>query len=888
MAKLSSDATSVTVEKGDTLWYIAEKFLGSGSKYKQLAAINNIPNPDLIYVGQVVKLTNDGSSVSLMGSSASVVSITQFGLQSNSDNTLFVTWAWSRSHTENYKVEWCYSTGDGVWFIGSESTTEHKQSTYSIPSNAITVRVRVKPISKTYTKNDKETSYWVASWSTGRTYMTSSLPPKTPPVPTVEIDDTFKLTAKLENLDVNATGIQFQVVKDNLVVYKTAKVTIKTAYAAYSCKVLAGSNYKVRCRSYRGSQYSDWSDYSSAVNTVPASPGGFNICRATSETSVYLAWVESNDAKSYDIEYTTDMRYFGGSDGTTTISGIETAHYEKTGLESGDEYFFRVRAVNDKGKSGWSGVRSVVIGTDPAAPTTWSSTTTAIVGETLNLYWVHNTEDGSSQTYAELELYINGVKETYTIANSTDEDEQDKTSVYTIDTSSYVEGTIIQWRVRTAGITKTYGDWSIQRTVDVYAPPTLSLNVTTSDGDVLDVLESFPFYVKGLAGPNTQTPIGYQLTISANDIYETVDSIGNPVIINKGQHVYSKYFDTTSDLSVELSAGNVDLENNISYTVSCTVSMNSGLTAEASTEFIVAWTDDRCEPNAEISIDEETLAAYVSPYCVRTVLKTYKVERASDIFSITTTELQGVYGEAVYGAYAVHDASRVPVYYGVTADGDEVYYCEVEETVSVEGVLLSVYRREFDGSFTELAADIENNSSITVTDPHPSLDYARYRIVAKTVSTGAVSYYDMPGYSVGEKAIVIQWDENWSNFDVTNEDELEQPAWSGSMLKLPWNIDVSDKYAPDVSKINYIGRKRPVAYYGTQLGESSSWKVEIDKKDKETLYALRRLSIWMGNVYVREPSGSGYWANITVSFNQTHCKVTIPVTLDVTRVEGGA
>ena len=71
------------------------------------------------------------------------------------------------------------------------------------------------------------------------------------------------------------------------------------------------------------------------------------------------------------------------------------------------------------------------------------------------------------------------------------------------------------------------------------------------------------------------------------------------------------------------------------------------------------------------------------------------------------------------------------------------------------------------------------------------------------------------------------------------------------------------------------------------MGSSATWSMEIDKSDKETLYALRRLSIWMGNVYVREPSGSGYWANVKVSFNQTHCKTTIPVTLSIRRVEGG-
>ena len=87
--------------------------------------------------------------------------------------------------------------------------------------------------------------------------------------------------------------------------------------------------------------------------------------------------------------------------------------------------------------------------------------------------------------------------------------------------------------------------------------------------------------------------------------------------------------------------------------------------------------------------------------------------------------------------------------------------------------------------------------------------------------------------------------------------------------------------------INYIGRKHPVSYYGTHLGETATWSMEIPKSDKETLYALRRLSAYMGDVYVREPSGSGYWASIKVSFSQNNRELTIPISMSITRVEGG-
>lgn len=810
-----------TVVKGDTLSEIAVRY---GTTVAKLVELNNIEDPDFIVVGQKLIISGTGSTKQSNFSSKAVIK--EFGLQSNTDRTIYATWTWDKEDTENYNVIWYYDTGDSVWFIGTDTKTTQKQSTYNAPSNAKRIKFKVKPIAKSKTTVGSSSAQWTAEWSTEKTYDFSNNPPATPAAPTVKIEK-YTLTATIENLVVNGDSVQFQVVKNNSSIINTGTASIKTNSVTYSCTVDAGAEYKVRCRIYRGKISGEWSPYSANVSTIPAAPSAITVCRASSKTSVYLEWSESKTATSYNIEYTTKKEYFDGSDGTTTISNIESANYEKIGLEMGSEYFFRVRAVNNQGQSPWSGIKSVVLGKDPVAPTTWSSSTTVVTGEPLNLYWVHNSEDGSSQTYAELELYIDGVKEVHTIQNSTDEDKKDKTSVYSVNTSEYIEGTKIQWRVRTAGITKTYGEWSIQRTVDIYAPPTLELRVTDKNSSVFETLTSFPFYVSGLAGPNTQIPIGYQLSVISNDTYETVDSVGNIKMVSAGEQIFSRYFDTSEHLIVELSANNIDLANNVSYTVKCMVSMNSGLTAESSSNFTVAWEDTFYSPNAEIGIDEDTFSAFIQPYCTD------------------------------------------------------------ENGHRIADILLSVYRREFNGSFTELASGIDNLSNTYITDPHPALDYARYRVVAITGSTGAVSYYDIPGYPVGGKAAIIQWNEEWSSFDVSNEDALAQPPWSGSMLKLPYNIDVSDNNKPDVALVEYIGREHPVSYYGTQRGTNSTWNVDIPKDDKETLYALRRLQNWMGDAYVREPSGSGYWANVTVSFSQKHCEKTIPVTLNIVRVEGG-
>ena len=183
-------------------------------------------------------------------------------------------------------------------------------------------------------------------------------------------------------MSVNATSIQFQIIKNDKSVYKSGTATIKTNHASYSCKVAAGNEYKVRCRSVRKKEYSDWSEYSSNVSTVPSTPKQIETLKALSETSVYIRWTKVRNSTSYDVEYTTQKRYFDSSTEVKTTSVDSTVrHAEITGLETGNEYFFRVRAVNKQGNSSWSPIKSTKIGKKPAEPTTWSSTTTVITGD---------------------------------------------------------------------------------------------------------------------------------------------------------------------------------------------------------------------------------------------------------------------------------------------------------------------------------------------------------------------------------------------------------------------------------------------------------------------------------------------------------------------------
>lgn len=820
-----------TVKKGDTLYSIAQKHNTTVSKLMSLNP--SIKKTNLIYVGQVLVVS--GTAATVAKNKSSTPKITDWGVLSTNNRTLYACWSWDKDHTDHYDLRWEYVTGDGHWwraYDGSDYTkTSNKYYHYTAPDGAVKVRFCMRAVAKTHKVNGKPQPYFPnTSWTTWKEYVFPATAPDKPSAPTVEIEG-YKLTASIDNLATDISNVEFYITRNDEVCQARGISGVTKNHSEYTCTVSAGHEYKARCRlKNKKGIWSEWSDYSGNETTMPNASKGFKTVKALSSTSVYLDWYNVSSAESYDIEYTTKKSYFDSSNEVKSMSVDATVgHAEVTGMETGETYYFRIRAINAKGESAWIYSDPITIGRKPAAPTTWSSTTTVITGEPLTLYWVHNSEDNSTQTFAELELNIGGSVTTQTIKTTTPEEEDEQTYNYTINTSPYTEGTKIQWRVRTAGITKEYSDWSIQRTVDIYAPPSLTINVTDVNGTSIETLTSFPFNISAYAYPNTQRPIGYHVAITANEAYETLDNTGDTKLVGVGEAIFSKFYDINTSLHVTVAPSDLRIENNISYTITVTVGMDSGLSAEASTYLTVAWADDIYEPNAEIVIDPDTLSATIGPYC---------------------------------------------------DDGEGNLF---------EDILLSVYRREFDGGFVEIAKDIPNTGYTYFTDPHPSLDYARYRIVATSQTTGTISYYDVPGVPVGGNAVVLQWAEEWREYDVPDnvESEVSEIPWTGSMLILPGNIDVSESNKPDVELIEYIGRAHPVSYYGTQIGSTATWNMEIPSNDKETLYALRRLSRWMGDVYVREPSGSGYWANITVSISQKHCDVTIPVTLGITRVEGG-
>ena len=832
------------------------------------------------------------------------VKIKNSGITPGTSNSFYIVWelnakASQKKHLDHYKVKWKYRySAKGPWFDGGESDVSSRvtTATYTVPDRAYQVNAWVNAYSKK-TSGKKPKAYWTSK-STSKTYnvQATDAPGEVGQITPTVNNTNLRLSVTVSNAEqlTGTNQVQFHVIKK-----KDGVINKQTDHYNGHCNIYNNTSitgnialtpeyyYQFRARLYNSSskKYGPWSDYSGRLYGTPGKPVITTI-NTSSPTSTRIEFTVSGQANQYTIQYQDVNRDFNmvPSPSSEQIDETSTSTAEKKkifylqNLNPGAIYYFRVRATNGTGDSLWSDVKDVIVGAVPAAPSTWSDITAAELGETVHLYWVHNAQDGSAMRKAQLNISVNGellpdcpIEVDNRYLDTKDENKVQEFALELTDSNplhSFSDGDTITWEVRTKGVyedeeTGGYGDWSTTRTITVYQKPIVTISAKsgwlwnpfnfaddpvtgetedrTDDPNLVVTHMMYPVEFQIESSPVTQIPVSYHLTITADEDYTGVDQYGNEVLITEGTEIYSGYFDTDEhSLTISLSPNEVVLEDGISYTATVLLYMNSGLSAEDSVSFEADLESDIVYPEiTDVIINEDTWSASVYPICY-----------AND---------------------------------------------EEDDDTLASNVTLEIYRIDSTGNYIFIG-DTENDGSSGIPDPHPALDYARYRVLARNKYTGRVSYQDYFSWEVGCSSIVIQWDDVWNAFEfidmddgdgVSSIEETENDV-RGAILILPYNIDVSESYDPDASLIEYIGRNYPVSYYGTQRGQSASWSTEIPADDETTLMGLRELADWMGDVYVREPTGTGYWAHVTVSMSLNHTEVLIPVSLSVKRVEGGA
>lgn len=166
----------------------------------------------------------------------------------------------------------------------------------------------------------------------------------------------------------------------------------------------AGTTYWYRVRAVTATDTSAWSNVASATTqaatvTAPAAPSALTGT-APLPTRVDLAWRDNaTNETGHVLERATNSRFKGAI--AISLPAGATSHAD-TGVSASTSYWYRVRAVNGAGSSGWSNVASVTTPatpppppppppTVPAAPT--GLTAGAASASAIDLGWADNASD---------------------------------------------------------------------------------------------------------------------------------------------------------------------------------------------------------------------------------------------------------------------------------------------------------------------------------------------------------------------------------------------------------------------------------------------------------------------------------------------------------------
>ena len=117
-----------------------------------------------------------------------------------------------------------------------------------------------------------------------------------------------------------------------------------------------GQSYEARVRARNSEGTSPWSTIGLATPTGTAPAGGSELALRGTPGSMQVAldWLEPDDGGSDILAYLLQWRARGQSYSTGRQIRVITLAYTVVGLVNGTDYFFRVRAINNRGNSAWS------------------------------------------------------------------------------------------------------------------------------------------------------------------------------------------------------------------------------------------------------------------------------------------------------------------------------------------------------------------------------------------------------------------------------------------------------------------------------------------------------------------------------------------------------
>lgn len=332
---------------------------------------------------------------------------------------------------------------------------------------------------------------------------------------------------------------------------------------------------------------------SNYIYMTPAAPTGL-IANKTAEATVALAWTDASNTSTGFTMYRSTTSALGTSIGTT---GDGETTFSDTSAPVGQTLYYRVKATNGALASVESAYAMVAATQAPAAPTVLTVLPTfSLVGDTIRVYWQHNSLDGSVQSTAHVLYRVYDVGGYINHAA----DVSGTTAYYDIPITGIAAGYQVLFSVKTKGLHANYSAYSAE--IDTWLTTQPQCNITTPATDEADVT-GLPLTV---AWSYTDQIIQAGWTLALQEEAEIMYFIPEePVPMDINACVVTGTTETSYLIPSQY------LESGKRYKLILTVRSGSGYTGDTTRTFVAAYNPPTV-PVVSALFDTDTLATTIS------------------------------------------------------------------------------------------------------------------------------------------------------------------------------------------------------------------------------------------------------------------------------------
>lgn len=232
-----------------------------------------------------------------------------------------------------------------------------------------------------------------------------------------------------------------------------------------------------------------------ASNTIYNTPGDPSspTAIASSGTSVRVSWTDRSNGKTgVQVYRSTDGGSTWPSDPLAVLGGGKIEYIDNNPPEAQLRYrvhYYRESVSTDPEypsvlRSPGAITNVVVPMQPPLAPTVPQiGPNIGVNVPSIRFSWTHNPVDGTGQTQAAIEVSFNGGSTWTSIANITG-----STNYYDWVPTGNTDGQVVQYRIRTRGLSSSYGPYSPVQSFTFRSVPVITITNPPSDGWALELL----------------------------------------------------------------------------------------------------------------------------------------------------------------------------------------------------------------------------------------------------------------------------------------------------------------------------------------------------------------------------------------------------------------